>query len=288
MKHHSSPALRPPFPLFHELDRPGIHDERIRPALCALQVACHVLKVSVECRFTASCLLHRFVAVQVVSIDQDEWQWITMACLFLAGKVEEEPRRLRDAINCASMITIPAQVLNGQETIGDSTQTHEELKTINENLGSFKKVQVQWNSSPPELDDAYWDAKRRIVEKEQFVLRWLAFDVSVSHPHRGVAAIVDHLVDCSPHWFGIVTPEQLVHQAWTHCNDALFSSQALSYPVMTLACAAVSITLRDRNIEESMEEQDWWKHFAVPKGELETLKTRLLAIRDKLVEHRNR
>jgi hypothetical protein len=90
------------------------HDQTLRPLLSSLFVACNVLKASVETRFTCCVLLHRYDAACPVDQHMDDVQWLVAACLFLACKTEEEPRRLQDVINCANMIQWEKEV-SGRE-----------------------------------------------------------------------------------------------------------------------------------------------------------------------------
>jgi hypothetical protein len=53
---------------------------------------------------------------------------------------------------------------------------------------------IHWNPQPPDLNDAYWKAKERIIETEKSVLRWLTLGCFVSHPRPAVLLIVEHLL----------------------------------------------------------------------------------------------
>ena len=51
-------------------------------------------------------------------------------------------------------------------------------------------------TTPPSLnEEAYWDSKRKAIETESIVLRWLGFDCSVSHPHRAVYWILEKEIE---------------------------------------------------------------------------------------------
>jgi len=149
--------------------------------------ACHILRVTTETRFTAVVLLHRFIQAknkagsqtdydngeEENNEDDDNLPWIGAVCLFLACKTEEEPRRLRDVINMARMV------------LSENNKTNSDDDIITLNL-----------SQPPLLnEEAYWDSKKKAIETEQMVLRWLGFDCSVSHPHRMMWMILENEIE---------------------------------------------------------------------------------------------
>jgi hypothetical protein len=216
------------------------YSPQIRPLLYRMYVACRILRLGTEARFSALVFLHRYtaaifsankeaVAVAVaVNKRQDKnkkknhsMEWVAAACLFLACKGEEEPRRLRDVINLVHMILSPSV---------------EEMK----DGGCTENIVLHDN--PPDLNEAYWDAKKRIVETEQEVLRWLAFDVSVSHPHRAAALLLEEEPD----------RDVLIEVAFRRLNDALFHGPALKHPVLELACAAIELAAEETQIDSNL------------------------------------
>src|SRR3569832_2792212 len=120
-------------------------------------VACDVLRVSVDTQFTAAVLLHRYYESFNKNLQDDSvagWMGepaeeessqpersyppdpalrdVLAACLFLACKVEEEPRRLRDVVNCAHQLAWE----DDSESRDDTT------------------MNLIWNPQPPCLHDA--------------------------------------------------------------------------------------------------------------------------------------
>jgi hypothetical protein len=139
---------------------------------------------------------------------------------------------------------------------------------------------VTWDPDPPNLDDSYWKAKERIVDTEQHVLRWLAFDCSVSHPHRAVVLLVDRLLgdgqaaDWSPARWSQLRRE-IVCCAWQRVNDCVFSASALQHAVMPLAGAAVRLTVQQLILDadnvqlNEVAPEDWCIFVGVRKDALE-------------------
>ncbi|CAB9505861.1 Cyclin [Seminavis robusta] len=207
------------------------HDEAIRPMICRLLVASHTLRLDVETRFTSIVLFHRYYsAVSNTSKqkndekDSDENENLATraaACLFLACKVEEDPRRLRDIISATHMFLndpnqptkCSAEAENPPEEEickisakipqASSSAANESCFDSDNPLSTSIIKQEPTNSNrfpdtlvlavmkdPPPLDDKYWKTKATIVQSEQIVLRWLGFDVSVCKPHRAVSVLL--------------------------------------------------------------------------------------------------
>jgi hypothetical protein len=220
------------------------HDQTLRPLLSSLFVACNVLKVSVETRFTCCVLLHRYYAACPADQRTDNVQWVVAACLFLACKTEEEPRRLRDVINCANMIQWEeepsSEVTRKRPRSSDSKSDHVEATSTN---ATGTCAIIKWDPQPPSLDETYWEGKETIVRTEQNVLRWLAFDTTVSHPHRAVLVILQQ-----QEIFNKISPETravLTAKAWRRLNDALFYVAALQHGILELAAASIYLALAE-------------------------------------------
>jgi hypothetical protein len=202
------------------------------PLLCRMFVACRVLKLSSEARFTSLVLLHRyFDVVDDLSVDI---KWVAAACLFLGTKTEEESRRLRDIINLVQILS---------------------FGTPGENI-HVKEV------GP--LDENYWSSKDMLIKTEQEVLRILRFNVSVSHPHRAVAVLLSQEA-------GFYSQQQdLLRISWQHLNQALFYDQALRYDVLSLACASIECARLKLNPREESQSIAWWQKYGVSNDELQS------------------
>jgi hypothetical protein len=285
-------SLRAPFPGALDGGTARAHNERVRPLLSGLLVAAHVLQLSTEATFTAAVLLHRYVAACFGKKGDDDEKYyekyVAAACLFLACKAEEEPRRLRDVINCAHMIgverkekcrdSIPKKA-SQKGAQGDQAFVTEKPRPVNtgeedpfEEQPARRKrpeadssvegpVTVHWNPYPPALDEAYWQAKESTVKMEQTILRWLAYDVSVSHPHRAVVLLLRQSEQRQPSSIASTSDDsngadprvrmgseetrQLIRMAFRRLNDAVFSVQALQHPALALAAAAIQLAARE-------------------------------------------
>ena len=210
------------------------HDQALRPSLChLLLVATDVLRLSPETIYTACVLLHRYVLANGEDDSLAEPHWIIAACLLLACKSEEEPRRLRDFINCASIFSISKEKNGGDNNI----------------------TQIEWNPVPLPLDEGYWEKKSKIVDTEQLVLRWIEFDVSVSHPHRAVVLFLNDLGQTN----------NVVSVAWKRLNDGVWRVAALQHPAWLLAIAAIRFVVVQEavalpvGIQDKVLDLEYWR-----------------------------
>jgi len=103
---------------------------------------------------TAIVYFHHFFGQ--VSIEQADPQLVIQACLFLASKVEENSRRLRDIINCTHRLQYP-------------------------------------RDSPLEVSVDYWPMKDALIRCEHQLLRILGFRLEFQHPHHYVLHIIRDL-----------------------------------------------------------------------------------------------
>ncbi|XP_039249861.2 cyclin-L2-like isoform X1 [Styela clava] len=114
-----------------------------------IQIAGIMLKVPQVAMASAQVLFQRFFFAK--SFVKHKMEEIAMACIWLASKVEECPRRVRDVINV------------------------------------FHYLRLQRNKSPATpmvLDQDYVNLKNNVIKAERRVLKELGFCVHVKHPHK--------------------------------------------------------------------------------------------------------
>ncbi|KRZ65856.1 Cyclin-L2 [Trichinella papuae] len=85
-------------------------------------------------------------------------QYVCMACIYLASKIEESPRRIRDVINVFHQL--------------------KQRRMIRQGLLSENKI------LPCALDHRYVYLKNEVIKAERRILKELGFCVHVKHPHK--------------------------------------------------------------------------------------------------------
>lgn len=108
-----------------------------------------LLKLPQVAMATAQVLFQRFYYSK--SFVKHQMEHLAMACINLASKIEEAPRRIRDVINVFHHI---------------------------------KQIMGQKKIQPLILDQAYVNLKNQVIKAERRVLKELGFCVHVKHPHK--------------------------------------------------------------------------------------------------------
>ncbi|KAJ1920870.1 hypothetical protein IWQ60_006910 [Tieghemiomyces parasiticus] len=151
---------------------------------------------------TAQVLLQRFYYVS--SLKQFPLRDTMLACLFLASKLEEAPRKIRDVINVFDYL--------------------------------IKRKRGQPVTPLEAFSQTFYDFKNGLTVAELQLLKRLAFNVQVELPY---ALLVNYLrcLQLSGH---PVVPQR----AWNYLNDALRTPVYVCYQPPTLACAAIYLAAR--------------------------------------------
>jgi hypothetical protein len=140
------------------------------------------------------------------------------------------------------------------------------------------KVHLAWRAQPPFLDQDYWDAKKKIIELEQHLLRWLGFDTLVPSPHRAVILVVQRV--------HATEPNQVIWQALKRVNNAIFSVDCLQQNVMALACAAVALEIQELHESDPIGVADIpLNEFGLSATQFEASKCALERVTQKLLSY---
>lgn len=152
---------------------------------------------------TAAILFHRFFK-EVDSASYDNYL-IAGTCLYLAGKVKDDPLKVRDIINV----------------------------TYNT---------VHRGSSPLELGDQYWNLRDAIVQAELLVMRMLKFEVTIIHPHKFMLHYLKSLEAwCDKEEWGKMPISKV---AYAFLQDFHFDPEILNYKPQHIAIACINLALQ--------------------------------------------
>ncbi|XP_041377853.1 cyclin-L1-like [Gigantopelta aegis] len=125
-----------------------------------IQTSGILLKLPQVALATGQVLFQRFYYLK--SFVKHNMEVVAMACVNLASKIEEHPRRLRDVINVFHHI---------------------------------KQVRYGRTIQPLILDQNYINVKNQIIKAERRVLKELGFCVHVKHPHKIIVMYLQ-VLDC--------------------------------------------------------------------------------------------
>ncbi|XP_040181806.1 cyclin-L2-like [Rana temporaria] len=114
-----------------------------------IQSAGILLRLPQVAMATGQVLFQRFFYNK--SFVKHSMEHVSMACLHLASKIEEAPRRIRDVINVFQRL---------------------------------RQLRDRQKPSPMVLDQDYVNLKNQIIKAERRILKELGFCVHVKHPHK--------------------------------------------------------------------------------------------------------
>ncbi|KRY47550.1 Cyclin-L2, partial [Trichinella britovi] len=121
-----------------------------------IQRASILLRLPQVAAATGQIIFHRFFYAR--SFLRCTFDYVCMACIYLASKIEESPRRIRDVINVFHQL--------------------KQRRMIKQGLLSENKI------LPCALDHRYVFLKNEVIKAERRILKELGFCVHVKHPHK--------------------------------------------------------------------------------------------------------
>ncbi|KAJ3045529.1 hypothetical protein HDV00_009186 [Rhizophlyctis rosea] len=151
---------------------------------------------------TAQVLFQRFFYQQ--SMKSHGVRDIALGAIFLASKVEECPKQIRDIVNvCAALI----------------------------DRGRGLKIRVMDYAG-----EMFYEFKDGLIAGELQILTKLAFNVQVQHPHGFMINYLQAL--------GLTSNEALTQMAWSYMNDSGRTIVSVCYQPSVIACAVIFLAAR--------------------------------------------
>ncbi len=255
------------------------HKALLRCTISFIKELCNMLDLQLLPQCTALVYCHRFVAVQGFK-EHDRWV-LGCACVFLAAKVEEDMRKL-DAVVGAAMKLHDFKGVMGPKDSSQSASSDRKPDAATPG-GESKSADdlVKSNTSGsatallPERDrQTLRNVREKVLLYERVLLHNLSFDVSVSHPHLQVVAILKKLR--STHGNGPMA--QFRQVAWNFVNDGLYTNLCVRFGPGDIAAAAVLMAysyLKKRQVDLN----DYSKQVIIAvEQELETKRLKLFSI----------
>ncbi|XP_075860525.1 cyclin-L1 isoform X2 [Microcebus murinus] len=191
------------------LDLPSETDLRILG--CELiQAAGILLRLPQVAMATGQVLFHRFFYSK--SFVKHSFEIVAMACINLASKIEEAPRRIRDVINVFHHL----RQLRGKRT-----------------------------PSPLILDQNYINTKNQVIKAERRVLKELGFCVHVKHPHKIIVMYLQ-VLECERNQTLVQTAWNYMNDSLRTNVFVRFQPETIACACIYLAARALQIPLPTR------------------------------------------
>ncbi|XP_044479794.1 cyclin-T1-5-like [Mangifera indica] len=186
---------------------------------------------------TAIIFCHRFFLRQ--SHARNDRRTIATVCMFLAGKVEETPRPLKD------VIFVSYEIIHKKD---------KDLDAINR----IKQKEI------------YEQQKELILIGERVVLSTLGFDLNVLHPYKPLVEAIKKFK---------VAQNALAQVAWNFVNDGLRTSLCLQFKPHHVAAGAIFLAAKFLKVKlPSDGERVWWQEFEVTPRQLEEVSNQMLEL----------
>ncbi|CAG9764289.1 unnamed protein product [Ceutorhynchus assimilis] len=173
---------------------------------------------------TAAVILHRFFK----EMDHSNYDpyLIASSALYLAGKVKDDPLKIRDIINVA----------------------HNTLHR---------------GSTPLEIGEEYWNMRDGIVQAELLIMRALKFEVGTIHPHKYMLHYFKSMEGWlgKDVWDNI----PIAKLATCFLQDLHLDPAVLDYSPQHIAVASISLALQCYGVQlplmEDLDDEAWYSVF---------------------------
>ncbi|KAJ1982815.1 hypothetical protein H4R34_001583 [Dimargaris verticillata] len=205
-----------------------------------IQSAGIVLSLPQVAMASAQVLLWRFF--HVCSLTEFSLRDVAMGCLFLASKVEESPRKIKDIINVFDYV------------IKKQRQHHHQQSAITP-LEPFSQM--------------FYDLKNGVTIAELQILRHLSFNVQVQLPY---GLLVNYL-QC----LRLTSHSRVPQMAWNYLNDGLRTCIYVCYQPTTIACAVIFLAARQGQVKLPTKPA-WWVVFGASLPDLYHISGHLLSL----------
>ncbi|ENN79461.1 cyclin-Q [Dendroctonus ponderosae] len=173
---------------------------------------------------TAAVIMHRFFK-EVDPMGYDLFL-IASSSLYLAGKVKDDPLKIRDIINVS----------------------HNTLHR---------------GSSPLEIGDEYWNMRDAIVQAELLIMRVLKFEVGTVHPHKYMLHYLKSMEGWLGKDTWETVPVSKLAAAFL--QDFHMDPAVLDYAPQHIAVACISLALQCYGVQlplmEDLDDEAWYAVF---------------------------
>lgn len=202
-----------------------------------IQVAGILLKLPQVAMATGQVLFQRFYYSK--SYIRHNMETTAMSCIYLASKIEEAPRRIRDVINVFHHI---------------------------------KQIRGSKPIQPVILDAAYIALKNQVIRAERSVLKELGFCVHVKHSHKLIVLYLQQLGLLST-----TKDTNLMQMAWNFMNDSLRTDVFVRYNPESIACACIYLSARKMSVPLP-KNPTWYGVFKVSEDDILDISYKIMSL----------
>jgi cyclin T len=202
------------------------------------------LKLPQVCKATAMVLFHRFYAKH--SFAQHDRFEVAVACLLLAAKTEESPRKLNVVLQECYRLKHQGRNSAGS-AVGGKSPLHGNV------AGMLSASSSPSHGLVPPLDpkgEEFVKLKERILLLERVILHTIGFELSIDHPYKFLVDLVKRLGRQLEHVPKVGPPiplsgkltNELVQYAMNFANDSMHTTLCLQYPARIVAMGCVYLS----------------------------------------------
>ncbi|OQR68178.1 cyclin-L2-like [Tropilaelaps mercedesae] len=228
-----------------------------------IQSAGILLRLPQVAMATGQVLYQRFYYSK--SFVAHNFEIVAMACVVLASKIEEAPRRVRDVLNA---------------------------------FHHLEQLRRKQTPEPLLLDHTYMTLKNQVIKAERRVLKELGFCVHVKHPHKMIVTLLEVVLRqesnerllqlaCGMTFILFSAEDErrgrvdLTSEArgWerNYMNDSLRSDIFVRHTPETIACACIHLAARLIRTPLPNSPQ-WYRPFGVTDSDIEDASIRILSL----------
>ena len=225
---------------------------------------------------TACTIFHRMYS-RISLKEYCVWS-MAIACILLAGKVEEEPRTVQSIILTFTHIYRRRRLRIGDDMTKYSYDgtTNCEAELASELTNEEKENVIRSVKPLSQMGPVYQEWKETLFNMENVILKNLGFTLNWipdSHPHKFILYVA-RVLD--------IESKEVAQQAWNYCNDSCCLDLCCKYDPEVTACAAILLATSKHNVELPLVPRPWWEVFIGPNRneDLTTVCNAILAVGD--------
>ncbi|KAM5163418.1 cyclin-L1 [Mantella aurantiaca] len=175
-----------------------------------IQAAGILLRLPQVAMATGQVLFHRFFYSK--SYVKHSFEIVAMACINLASKIEEAPRRVRDVINV---------------------------------FHHLRQLRAKRTPNPLILDQSYINTKNQVIKAERRVLKELGFCVHVKHPHKIIVMYLQ-VLECEKNQTLVQTAWNYMNDCLRTNVFVRFDAETIACACIYLAARVLQISLPNK------------------------------------------